>query len=323
MKRFVRLVLLYSSPFLAGLLIVFLHSTTVNEQKLTGAYAGEISSYSWATQCGPIEGLVLGSSSLRYGLSATGISDSSHKWLNFSYDARDPVVMYLLLKNYYPVLRPKQVIVGLDPWIYTKNYYPYRNKIMYLDLNGEVLIRFLRKDVNAAIKKLQIFGRDVAGRYKARPQIGNKQLQIPSDYGSVKLDIKAVNFEADKDWFELERTGWSDVQFEYLKKLNVFCKTNGINVVYVFPPKRNDFIAAAREKFPKENSEWWARINAAITGAKVLGAYDVLSTENQQEIFAEAYHLNGVGQEKYSAYVRRHLGDAEVISLKYQYISKE
>lgn len=322
MRRFIGLVLLYSSPFLVGLLIVFLYTTSVNEQKLTGAYAGEISGYSWATQCGPVEGIVLGSSSLRYGLSAKGISDSGHKWLNFAYDARDPIVMYLLLKNYYPLLRPKRVIVGLDPWIYTKTYYAYRNKIMYLDLNRDVLVRFLKKDVNAPIKKLQIYARDMAGRYKAKPKISSKQIPVPEDYGSVKLNVKAVNFEADKDWFELERTGWSEVQFEYLQKLNEFCKANGVTVVYVFPPKRDDFIAAAQGKFKRENEEWWVRINAAIPGAKVLGSYDVLGAENQLEIFAEAYHLNGVGQGKYSEYVKQHLGDAELISLQYPYISR-
>lgn len=321
MKRFVRLVLLYSSPFLAGLLIVFLYPTSVTEEKLTAAYAGEISSYSWSTNCGPIEGIILGSSSMRYGLSANGISDSGKQWLNFAYDARDPVVMYLLLKNYYSALQPKQVIVGLDPWIYTKNYYAYRNKIMYLDLNRSILCRFLKKDVNAGIKKLQIFARDVLGRYKGRPVVRKTNLVIPDDFGSAILNLKAVNFEAEADWFNLRGTGWSDVQFDYLAKLDKFCKSNHINVVYVFPPKRNDFIAAANGKFKTENQEWWERINATIPGAKVLGSYDVLKNEDQQEVFAEAYHLNGEGQKEYSAYIKRHLADAEIISLKYPYIS--
>ncbi len=322
MGKFVRKFLLYASPFLVLLVFVVFYRTKADERELQAAYSGELSSYAWASNCGPVHGIILGSSTLRYGLSSNGISDPGKQWINFSYDARDPVVMYLLLKSYYPVLKPASVIVGLDPWIYTRRYYIYRSKMMYLDLNGMDLLRFLHADANGLIKKAQLMVELACGKFNKVPAINNK-VPIPPDFGSYKLNQSALNFDANEDWFETGWTGWSDIQFSYLTKIDQFCKEHGINVVYVFPPKRADYILAAKTRFKEENEQWWIKMNEAIPEARVLGSFDDLKGCDQGSVFAEAYHLNASGQEKYSAFIKEHLGDAQPISPRYQYISPD
>jgi hypothetical protein len=61
--------------------------------KLNRVYEGEINSYSWVKRVENIDGLILGSSTLRYGISCETIKSEDYpQWINLSMDARDPVV---------------------------------------------------------------------------------------------------------------------------------------------------------------------------------------------------------------------------------------
>ena len=143
---------------------------------------------------------------------------------------------------------------------------------------------------------------------------------VPDDYGSVKLNAKAVNFnQMDDDWFDVSKFGWSDIQFESLKRIKEYCHMHNIRLIFLIPAKRKDFSNLATTKFKNENTYWWHRINEIAGGEYVIGNYRCLDACNQDSIFAEAFHLNMEGQKYFSKYVKDRLDSPGVISEHYSF----
>ncbi|MDP1844478.1 MAG: hypothetical protein Q8K64_13755 [Sediminibacterium sp.] len=321
MKKFIKYVIKnYFAIPLIGLIILiftFFSKTKLSESDLSHAYATEINSYGWVTNVDKIAGFILGSSTLRYGISANRLSKNDSVWINFSMDARDPVVLYYLLKKYYTLKKPKIILVGLDPWIYAKKYYLYRNKIMYLDLNEYQMLNYLSTDYFVFIQKARFLLQDFFSPNKKKDE-KMYNYNIPDDYGSSYINKTPLNFDDSfSDKFEIKSTGWSDLQFDYLEKINLFCVKNKIRVIYIIPPKKNKYIKVANTLFLVQHNIWWQKICNRLENAEVLGNYSTFKNINQDSIFADIYHLNKNGQVLFTKFLKDNLNKTSEISPEY------
>jgi hypothetical protein len=307
---FFLLILIFAAPF-------FLKFNNTSEKELHFAYYSEIEAYKWTKRINKIDGLILGSSTLRYGLSCDLLqSDQYRQWVNLSMDARDPVVFYLLLNRYLKELKPKIVLLGLDPWIYSKSYYRYRNPVMLNDLNFSQKLKYyshVDQKLPIRILKYRYFTRNDGSPIK--------NVKVPDDFGSVKLNSQAINFnEVNQDFFQLADYGWSQVQFDYLKKIDSLCALKKVKVIYIISPKRKDYVSTCIEKFNLEHNRWWTLINETIPNAEIIGTYGALKNYDQNKIFADAYHLNGFGQNIFSEYVKDNISKSKRVNLNYNFI---
>ena len=325
MKQFGQFILVtYLLPMIllaAVVLPIVFKKYSISDAQLKNAYANEVGAYSWVMHTGPTEGIILGSSTLRYGLSTTLLKHCDSNWVNLSMDARDPVSLYFLLEKYLPLLHPKYVLIGLDPWIYSKRYYANRNKLMYLDLDMHETTKMYKLDHSIFYEKLKYILLSSYLLYKyTMNTTGIVNNVVPDDNGSVKLTRSAINFkEANKDWFEINKFHWSDVEFSYLGRIKEICHQKNVKLIFLVPPKRNDYVIAVKNKFFTEYNQWWDKINNVIGGEYILGSDRTLALSNQDSIFAEAYHLNQNGQKYYSNYVKEHLDSVQVISPTYHF----
>lgn len=298
--------------------ITIFYPGTINlsEDKLVEEHKDQIQNYTWTSDLDSIDGIILGSSTLRYGLSSALLKSKEYaQWINFSMDARDPIVNYILLKEYCSKINPKIVLVGLDPWIYSKKYYQHRNTIMLNDLGPKGKLNFLISvDYFLPVKLIK---NNLNNSKTFKP----KKMSIPHDFGSVKLNRTAINFnEVNEDLFDIKKFGWSDIQFEYLLKIKNLCHAKNIKIVFVVPPKRKDYIELYVNKFQTENKVWWEKICSILPNENIVGTYDALYHYNQDSIFAEAYHLNGKGQVIFTCYLKNAILNPQKIEKKYNFI---
>ncbi len=311
----------YLIPVIMVLVIVVIVASrkyNITETDLESAYAEELNSYSWIQKVDTVQGYIFGSSSLRYGVSSKLLDDSNGHWLNLSKDARDPIVFYLLLQKYYNFKKPKKIVVGLDPWIFTKGYYYHRMQLMYLDLDAQETFRMHKKDPSVYFTKFkQIAGTYIHFNTLSKAFVNN---EIPENYGSIVLNKGASNFqEINESWFEAKRYHWSDMQFEYLKKIKDYCVTKKIELIFIIPPKRTDYNTAIKKLFTEEHQQWWQKINQCIGGEKIVGRFSDLSSYPQNSIFAESCHLNGNGQKVYTELLKEQLKHPEIIEPGYDF----
>lgn len=307
----------FATIFIVTIITIF-YPQTVNltEEKLVEVHQDQIQNYKWTAAMDSIDGIILGSSTLLYGVSSTLLKSTEYsQWVNFSMDARDPIVDYILLKEYCSKIKPKIVLVGLDPWIYSKKYYQHRNVIMLNDLSPAEKLNYLFSIDRFLPVKLIKNSLNISREYIP------VKVTIPTDFGSVHLDRTAINFnEVKEDWFDIKKFGWSEIQFEYLIKIKNLCHAKGISLVFVVPPKRKDYIDVSIVKFRLENKIWWEKICDNLTDESIVGAYDALCQYNQDSIFAEAYHLNAVGQVIFTSYLKNVINSPKKIEKKYNFI---
>lgn len=292
----------------------------ISENLLRNRYTSEIEKYSWLSKLSHIDGFILGSSSLHYGVSCKELSRDNETWVNLSNDARDPVMYYLLLERWAIERKPKIVLVGLDPWIFSKSYYKNRDYIMYADFTvKEKLLYCINEDKLMPFKMYNNLYHILC--YNAKVNNNNpvsSKDTIPEDFGSDKLTTTGMKYqEADRDKFQIEKYGWSDMEFEYLAKIKELCKKNNIKLIFVIPPRRKNFIDYANSKFIKQNVEWWNRLDKVVNGEYVVGHYSDLKGLNQESVFSEAYHLNSYGQNLFSKILRHEIDSPRLISDKF------
>ena len=125
MKPFIyKLILFLSIPVIIveGSLLVF-KSDVFSEARLNNIFSPKADGYQWVSQIKhPRKILLLGSSSVRYGLSCKILNKLTHDslaFINLAMDARDPIETYFLLKN-IDLTGVKAVYFGLDTWIFEK-----------------------------------------------------------------------------------------------------------------------------------------------------------------------------------------------------------
>ena len=161
MKKFgFRVLLFFGAPLLfIGSLEIFIYQfkeELLLEPQLEHIYKQEARNYSWVNNINSDSLKILsGSSSVRYGLSCTilnGLSSNKYNYVNIAMDARDPIQTYFILKN-LKLKNVSEIYFGLDPWIYTKRYYMYRNSYLYLDFNFTQILKFANEHDQSAFLK--------------------------------------------------------------------------------------------------------------------------------------------------------------------------
>lgn len=278
------------------LYIHFNKNELLSEESIEKTYNSEIANYAWTSRLDSLN-ILSGSSSVRYGLSCSILNNyKSGNFVNLAMDAGDPIRTYFLLKN-LRLDNVQAVYFGLDPWIYTKRYYKHRRSIMYLDFSIlEAYNYSVEHDRTTFIKRYKVLLESIFHLNKLASATNN--LEFPQDFGSVGLVRNATNFQASpKDWFQLEKYDWSEIQFEYLKKISELCKSRNWQFSVFIPPKRIDFVMKYREDCKIIHKEYIERVDKTGFDSPIFGSFNDI---DDYEAFSEAYHLNKIGQEKYS-----------------------
>jgi len=244
--------------------------------------------------------LLLGSSTVKYGLSClvlNKLTADSLAFINLATDARDPVETYFILKQ-VDLADVKAVYFGIDPWIYVRTYYKNRNSYFYLDMDVITASRYrVEHDRQVFPKRYKNF---ISSFFTSSPRHELLKQQLPTDFGSGTLSKKPKNFDISiYKKFQLEKYGWSDLQFEYLQRIVTLCKNKNIPFTAFIPPKRSDYIADYNQHCTKINASFFGKLKAAGFTSPIIGGYHLLQTYGDS-LFADAYHLNDKGQQVYS-----------------------
>lgn len=193
----------------------------------------------------------------------------------------------------------KNIYFGLDPWIYTKRYYKHRIDYLYLDFTrAECLSYFAEHDKSVFLKRYKSF---FSYLFKTSNHKVKKDSVIPEDFGSVALHRAAENFEHIDNWFQLEKYGWSDLQFNYLKKIEDLCDSLKINFSVFIPPKRSDYSVNYKNEFELTHKSYTQKLSQVGISSPIFGKYDILDNVGDSTLFTEVYHLNEKGQIKFSS----------------------
>jgi hypothetical protein len=130
----------------------------------------------------------------------------------------------------------------------------------------------------------------------------NKNFIIPADFGSVQLNSNPANFnERVVSWFQIDKYGWSELQFVYLKKIVDLCKSKNVKLNFFIPPKRSDFTLEYSTSCQRLHSDYLIKFDKVISNNKVFGHFGQLNNFGDSICFADGVHLNKIGQKKYSA----------------------
>lgn len=264
----------------------------LQENKMELAFQHRARSYQWVnTIRHPKKIFLLGSSSIKYGLSCrvlNQLAGDSLAFLNLAKDARDPIETYFILKK-LDLTGVRAMYMGIDPWIYTRDYYRNRHQYLLLDLPFAKTLQY-SKDYD-----FRLF----AKRYKALFHFpdpdhpaGTTQTVVPADFGSVALTKKPVNFnDPVTRKFRLKAYGWSDLQFRYLQKIVTLCESKGIIFHAFYPPRRSDYV----KDYETNGKLIQASFQQQLIKAGFNHSIDPM-TVLQDELFADTYHLAREGQ---------------------------
>lgn len=319
MKFFIKKTLIFIIvtvfPFIiVEIIFITQKNNFLDEKNLENYYFQEANLYKWVEI---LENdtifLLSGSSSTKYGLSCKELNklDSGQKiFASIAGDARGPIETYFILK-YLNLSHVKKIYFSLDPWIYTKSFYKSQKNILYLDFNFlECCQYFLEHD------KYIFFSRYKAVFLKKFQKKIKKVFDTPKDYGSCKL-VKASNdtiklldsatiyysspnFNKIGDIFQIEKYGWSALQYEYLKKIESLCINNKIKFYLFLPPKRSDFSKSIKNKFIDSHNEFKKMLADKEIKSQIFSKFDILDKFSDSSFFVDSYHLNYKGQIKFS-----------------------
>jgi hypothetical protein len=283
--------------------ICTLKTRLFSENNLEKIYKNDAYDYDWIKSLkGDSLTVLAGSSSVRYGLSCkilNEMSPNNNKYVNIAMDARDPIQTYFIIKN-LGIKNISAIYFGLDPWIYAKRYYMHRNSYLYLDFSFFEFLNFSKEhDKSSFIKRYKSFFKYLFTN--EQHTIYNENFTTPIDFGSVVLKGKAVNFNQPiNESFQLDKYGWSDLQFEYLKKISELCKEKNIKFAVFIPPKRSDYSKVYKEKCNLIHDEYLKKLVNVGFNSSIFGVFDQLDKMGNEDNFTEAYHLNKKGQDLYS-----------------------
>lgn len=278
-----------------------LRSDILSENKMENNYGGIGNDYKWIGNVSGAKSLLLGSSSVRYGIGANQLTESSKDgitYLNLAMDARDPIQTYFLLKE-IDLSDVKTVYLGLDPWIFSKRYYKNRDPYLYLDIPLVNALEYnVEHDSKFFFKRYKgFFNYIIPFKFSKR----NEDLTIPLNYGSVKLERKPLNFnEPICEMFQIEKYGWSGLQFEYLIKIAELCEKNNIQMNVFLPPKRSDYSTTYKTECNLIHQDFKNKLEDLNFREPIFGTFDQLDTLGDKDLFAEAYHLSSDGQSVYT-----------------------
>ncbi len=315
-------------PFVILLLLEFsiflFRNDILSEKNMENIYEGIGNDYKWIENISGTKSLLLGSSSVRYGIGAkqlTEISKDGITYLNLAMDARDPIQTYFLLKE-IDLSDVNTVYFGLDPWIFTKGYYKYRDPYLYLDIPLFNALEYnVEHDRKFFFKRYQgLFNYIIPFKFSRK----NENFTIPLNYGSVKLERIPLNFnEPICEMFQIDIYGWSDLQFEYLIKIADLCKRNNIKMNVFLPPKRSDYSNTYKAECNVIHQDFKNKLEFLNFRESVFGKYDQLDSLGDKKLFAEAYHLNSDGQTVYTKWFLKMIkAKKESFSADYKWFNK-
>jgi hypothetical protein len=275
-----------------------------SEKKLENNYLDIANDYEWVNKIQSNKKIFLtGASSVRYGLSCTQLNTLSNdtlSYVNLALSGGDAIEMYFLLKH-LDLTGVKAVYYGLDPWVFSKYYYRNKGSHLYLDLN---LLQSIRLSINQ--HKPIFISRYFAFYHYLFPskEINkNNNQKIPEDFGSVKLVRTPKNFNMPENltkWFQVDRYGWSQLDFIYLTKIADLCKKKNIEFSTFISPKRSDLSKAYKLQCSLIHKEYINHLIKLNFNSTIFGKFDELDSLGDINLFAESFHLNSQGQKVYT-----------------------
>lgn len=332
MKNFLLKLLYFISVPLIFILIFeniihLCHSDMFSEKNLEHVLKNEANNCAWINSISSDSLIVLaGSSSVQYGLSCSvlnKLSNKKFKYVNIAVDAGDPIETYHIIKK-MNLERVNAIYFGLDPWIYAKRYYMYRPYYMYLDFSFVEILRYAYEyESNALVKRYMSLFMYILPVYKYMSQ--NENHIIPTDFGSNVLEREAINFDAPKsNLFQIEKYGWSNLQFTYLKNISKLCKEKQIKFAVFIPPKRSDYSKAYKENYSIIHLEYINKLKGIELSTPIFGKFDQFDSVFEITLFSDSYHLNKKGQKKYSElFYKMIMKENSIFSVEYKWFRNE
>jgi len=278
--------------------IFFSKDFLFSENNLNEIFSTDANNYYWLNNIQADSLIILGgSSTVRNGLSCNvlnEITSNNFKHANIAYNARDPIQTYFIIKNLN--IKIHTIFFALDQWIFSKRYYKHRNSYMYLDFNlFEIILYSIEHDNRAFLKRYFNFLSIIKNKKE------DKKHKIPNDFGSVSIEKNPINFHNDIDnWFQIEKYGWSTLQFTYLKKIEKLCEEKNIILELFITPKRSDLAHNYSSKFVKIHGEYISRLGDLNMNIPIFGKFFLPNKIDNKYHFVDAVHLNADGQKKFS-----------------------
>lgn len=284
----------------------------LSENNLERSFGCIKEKYAWFDKLQHKNKIILtGSSSIRYGICTdvlNQLSKDSVQFVNLAMNARDPLEIYFLLKN-LDLKDVKTVYLGLDPWVFSKHYYMSRSysyvvNSLYFDYGQLELLRCFAEYDKQIYQKQVLELYDYYFPPKAAKCVLNDSM--PADIGCVKWDYGQQEMNATvNDMFQVDKYGWSGLQFGYLMKIVKLCKEHDIDFNVVIPPKRADYCDYYRADCKEIQKEYVAHLLAVNFNAPIYGSFDQLNSykgtnDRGTDLFEDHFHLNEKGQQVYS-----------------------
>ncbi|MBL4861442.1 MAG: hypothetical protein JKY09_00280 [Crocinitomicaceae bacterium] len=264
--------------------------------------------YSWTKKLdNPPKVFLMGSSTMKFGLSPSIIAHEldyhSGEVINLAENARSPIQSFYLLNT----LDDEQfdsldlVIYGIDKWIFSKAYYEHNKELLYdLDVSQSTDLYFkAEKDIHFnELLGISTYKR-IVGDYETRVD----QLDVPIDFGAGVLEQKPKNFrDPVKHLFGGEMYSFSNIQFNYLKKIQDFFQEKGVKLVLLSTPRRSDWRLDYKNTCRGINSEFDQRLKKKMGSTLLLNHYEIIHDTLEHEYFNDGIHLNKLGQKYYSSW---------------------
>ena len=246
MKSFlIKLFLFISIPFSLILIfesLIWINKTDIfSEQKIVPIFLNKYAQSEWLNNLKNDKPKVLlgGNSTVRYGLNCrllNKLNKDSLSFINIGFDARDPIETYFILKH-FNLKNVKTFYYGIDPIDYTKAFYKNRPYNYYLDLNISSCINYFSEHDNLILIRRYKMLLDY---YFPSNENYKKTTEIPTELGSTILTDPPIDFnDAVFEKFQIEKYGWSQIQFLYLNKIKNLCNEKNIQskIKSYFKPK--------------------------------------------------------------------------------------
>ena len=208
------------------------------------------------------------------------------------------VKTYFILKS-INLTNVKQLYLGIDPIIFTRAYYKNRFHYYYLDYSFLECIHYFEDHDNLVF--FDRYSNLFDFFYSSLESNIKKNQKIPYDLGAMVSNQAPKEFNpAVRETFELEEYGWSDLEFNYLKKIVKLCKSNKIDFYAITMPRRTDF----SKKYLKDCNDIQNQIESRLSNIypkkRMIGKINCLDSLGDQRLFINSDHLNAEGQLIYS-----------------------
>ena len=305
MKSFlIKLFLFISIPFSLILIfesLIWINKTDIfSEQKMSPIFLNKYAQSDWLNNLKNDKPKILlgGNSTVRYGLNCrllNSLNKDSLSFINIGFDARDPIETYFILKH-FNLKNVKTFYYGIDPIDYTKAFYKNRPYNYYLDLNISSCINYFSEHDNLILIRRYKMLLDY---YFPSNENYKKTTEIPTELGSTILNDPPIDFnDAVFEKFQIEKYGWSQIQFIYLNKIKNLCKEKNIEFYALIMPRRTDYTVKYIRDCKSIQSEFETKIKNYFKPKHFIGKINqVAFLGDDSKLYENSAHLNAEGQQ--------------------------